>query len=383
MARPVLVDQICDWFAGHYGQPPDGAWRAPGRVNIIGEHTDYNDGFVLPMALSEGVTVCAARRADNHLVVMSRQAGLAEVQLDDLAPGSVTGWFAYVAGVAWALQQAGYLTGGANIALDSDLAAGAGLSSSAALECAIALALTELCGLTVPRPDLVRIAHRAENDFVGVPTGIMDQSAALLCRAGHALLLDCRTACAAAMPLDLAAAGRCLMIIDTRTRHALSDGRYAERRRECEVAARMLGVPTLRDVSGGPRQLAGISEEHIRRRARHVIEENCRVLQTAELLQDGYVALAGRLMTDSHHSLRGNFDVSWPQADAAVEAALTAGADGARMIGGGFGGSVLALLPVGLTASVTTSVSRVFTQARWQQPAFTLAQPSSSACRVG
>jgi galactokinase len=383
MARRVLVDEVCGWFAARYGQPPDGAWRAPGRVNIIGEHTDYNDGFVLPMAISEGVTVCAARRSDNRLVIMSRQAGSAAVQLDDLAPGSVTGWSAYPAGVAWALRQAGYVIGGATIALDTDLPAGAGLSSSAALECAIALALTELSGLAVPRPDLVRIAHRAENDFVGVPTGIMDQSAALLCRPGHALLLDCRTACAAAIPLDLPAAGRCLMIIDTQVRHALADGRYAQRRRECETAARTLGVPALRDVAGGPEQLAGIDEDRIRRRARHVIEENRRVLQTAQLLQDGQLALIGRLMTDSHISLRDDFNVSWPQADAAVDAALTAGADGARMIGGGFGGSVLALLPVALARSVTTSVSRRFKEVSWQEPVFMAAPPSSCACRVG
>jgi galactokinase len=382
MTRPVLVDEVCGWFARHNGRPPDGAWRAPGRVNIIGEHTDYNDGFVLPMAISMGVTVCAARRADNRLVVMSRHAGLAAVQLDDLAPGSVTGWSAYPAGVAWALRQAGYVIGGASVAIDSDLPVGAGLSSSAALECAIALALTELSGLTVPRPELVQIARRAENDFVGVPTGIMDQSAALLCRAGHALLLDCRTACAAALPLDLAAAGRCLMIIDTAIRHALTEGSYSDRRRDCEAAARMLGVPTLRDVAGGPEQLDCIQDDALRRRARHVIEENRRVLQTAELLQDGQLPLLGGLMTDSHYSLRDDFDVSWPQADAAVDAALTAGADGARMIGGGFGGSVLALLPVALTASVTTSVSRVFRETGWPQPAFTLAQPSSSACRL-
>jgi galactokinase len=382
VARPVLVEDVSGLFRAHYGGPPEGAWRAPGRVNIIGEHTDYNDGFVLPMALSQGVTVCVGRRADDRLMVLSRQAGSAAVQLDDLAPGSVTGWAAYVAGVAWALRQAGYVVGGANIALDSDLPAGAGLSSSAALECAIALALTELCGLTVPRAELVRITNRAENDFAGVPAGIMDQYASLFCRAGHALLLDCRTACAAAVPLDLAAAGRCLMIVDTRAPHALADGRYAERRRECEAAVHMLGVPSLREVTGGAGQLAGIEDDRIRCRARHVVEENRRVLLAAELLQGGQVRLVGSILTDSHKSLRDDFEVSWPQADAAVEAALAAGADGARMMGGGFGGSVLALLPVAAQASVKTSVSSRFKKSSWQGPVFTLAQASSSACRV-
>ena len=224
MPKPVVVDEVWHWFARTYNQPPQGSWRAPGRVNIIGEHTDYNEGFVLPMALSNGVTICAAERSDHRLVLTSRQAGSAVVELDNLAPGSAAGWAAYAAGVAWALRQAGYVIHGADIAIDSDLPTGVGLSSSAALECAIALALTELSGVTVPRTELARIARQAENDFVGVPTGIMDQFAALLCRAGHALLIDCRTECAAAVPLDFASAGRCLMIIDTRIRHALTDG---------------------------------------------------------------------------------------------------------------------------------------------------------------
>jgi galactokinase len=335
----------------------------------------------LPMALSEGITVCAAQRTDNRLLLLSRQAGPAAVELDNLMPGSVTGWPAYAAGVAWAARKAGYLIGGASIAIDSDLPAGAGLSSSAALECAIALALTELSSVTLARTELVRIARHAENEFVGVPTGIMDQSAALLCRAGHALLIDCRTSCAAAVPFDLAAAGRCLMIIDTRIRHALTDGRYAEKSRECEDAARALGVRCLRDVPG-EEQLAGIQNDILRQRARHVIQENRRVLQAAEFLQNGQIASIGSLLTGSHTSLRDDFEVSWPQADAAVEAAMSGGADGARMTGGGFGGAVIALLPVALSRSVATSVRRRFSDSDWRQPTFTHAVPSGGACRI-
>jgi galactokinase len=382
MSKPAPVGEAREWFAQHYGEPPEGVWRAPGRVNIIGEHTDYNEGFVMPMALREGVTVSAASRSDNCLVLMSRQAGLAAVELGKLAPGSVTGWPAYAAGVAWALQQAGYAIHGASIAIDSDLPAGAGLSSSAALECAIALALTELSDVTVPRTELARIARQAENEFVGVPTGIMDQSAALLCRAGHALLLDCRTARAVAVPFSLAAADRCLMIIDTRIRHALTDGRYAERSQECWEAATALGVHFLRDVSG-EEQLADIQKDILRRRASHVVRENHRVLQAADFLQDGQLAMIGRLMTASHTSLRDNFEVSWPQADAAVEAALAAGADGARMTGGGFGGAVIALVPLTLIRSLLTSVRHRFSEANWQEPTFRLATPSEGAQRVG
>jgi galactokinase len=256
-----------------------------------------------------------------------------------------------------------------------------GLSSSAALECAIALALTELSGVTVPRTELVRIARQAENEFVGVPSGIMDQSAALLCRAGHALLIDCRTECAAAVPLDLASADRCLMIIDTRMRHALTDGNYAERSRECEAAARALGVRSLRDVAE-ERQLAAISSEVIRRRARHVIQENCRVVTAAKLLHDGRLAAIGNLMTASHTSLRDDFQVSWPQADAAVDAALSAGADGARMTGGGFGGSVIALVPASLSRPVAAAVRLRFRENNWQEPIITSAVPSEGALRI-
>jgi len=379
--KPLLADEVCDRFGRTFDQLPEGIWRAPGRVNIIGEHTDYNEGFVLPMALSEGVVVCAARRSDHRLVLSSRQAGSAVVELDNLTPGSVTGWAGYAAGVAWALRQAGYLVLGASIAIDSDLPVGVGLSSSAALECAIALALTELSGVTVPRTELARIARQAENDFVGVPSGIMDQTAALLCRAGHALLIDCRTDCAAAVSLDLTSANRCLMIIDTRIRHALTDGKYAERNRECQAAARALGVRSLRDAAA-EEELASIPSETIRRRARHVIHENRRVLQAAQLLQEGQLAGIGNLMTASHTSLRDDFQVSWPEADAAVDAAISAGADGARMTGGGFGGSVIALVPAALSRTVATSARHRFSENRWQEPTVTLAAPSGGACRI-
>jgi galactokinase len=382
MTRLVSGDKVAAWFRQEFGRSPEGVWHAPGRVNIIGEHTDYNDGFVLPLALGTGVTVCGSRRRDGRLVLMSRQARTGAIPLSELHPGGLTGWCAYPAGVAWALREAGYPVQGASLAVDSDLPYGAGLSSSAALECAVALALTELSGLSVPRSDLVAITSRAENGFVGVPTGIMDQSAALLCKAGHALLLDCRTYSSTAVPFDPATEGRTLIIIDTRVRRALADGRYAARRGECETAARRLGVRSLRDVAGGLAQVADISDHLLRRRAWHVVEENRRVLQAAKLLQNGRVAAVGTLLSESHQSLRDDFEVSWPQADAAAEAALAAGADGARMVGGGFGGSVLALVPASRSAAVTSAVSACFAANRWQQPAFSPAVPSPSARRL-
>jgi galactokinase len=286
--------------------------------------------------------------------------------------------------VAWALEAAGYRVPGACVAIDSDVPAGAGLSSSAALECATALALTSLRGLDVARGELVTIARRAENEFAGVPTGIMDQSASLLCRAGHALLLDCRSLEASQVPFDPAVARAGLLVINTRARHELADGAYGQRRAECEEAARRLGIPSLRDLT----DLAAtdsLDDPVLRRRARHVVTDNRRVLEVVALLRapsgpsaDTYRQI-GRLLTEAHASLRDDFEVSWPEADAAVEAAVAAGAYGARMIGGGFGGSVLALVPAAAGDAVRDPVTSAFASRRWTAPEFLDAVPADSA----
>jgi galactokinase len=371
------------WFGDCFGGRPEQVWRAPGRANLIGEHTDYNQGWVLPFALDLGVTVAARRRGDGLLAIRSRQApgAPADLPLAALAPGSVTGWAAYPAGVAWALRQAGHpLPGGASLAVDSDLPQGAGLSSSAALECAAALALDGLHGLGLPRPELATLAQRAENDFVGVPTGIMDQSASLLSRAGQALLLDCRTGVTADVPLDPAGAGLALLIVDTGARHALGDGRYAQRRRECERAAVLLGVTSLRDVTS-PAETGRLADPVLRRRARHVVTENERVKQAVGLLTSGDLAGVGALLYASHASLAGDFEVSWPEADVAVDAAMAAGALGARMMGGGFGGSALALVRAGQRA-VSAAIMAEFARRGWPPPAFFPAVPSAGAFRL-
>lgn len=374
-------------FAERYGGPPEGVWHAPGRVNLIGEHTDYNEGFVLPFALARGVVAAASRREDGMLALASRQAGgePQTVPLAALAPGLVTGWAAYPAGVAWALREAGGRLGGASIAIDADLDQGAGLSSSAALECATALALTDLNGLGLPRPDLAALARRAENDFVGVPTGIMDQSASLLCQAGHALLLDCRSGQTSAIPLNLPPDGLTVLVIDTGVRRELSDGRYADRRRDCEEAARALGVTALRDVSRSDvshGRLAGQLDPVLARRVRHVVCENARVLQAVDLLRAGDPGGCGPLLTASHSSLRDDFEVSWPQADTAVQAAVGAGALGARMTGGGFGGSVIALTEAARAGAVRAAVRESFARQGWQPPLFTEALPAPGARRL-
>ena len=375
--------RLAQLFAGRYGREPEGVWYAPGRVNLIGEHTDYNEGFALPFAISAGICVAAAARDDGVIALSSRQHGDATVSLplDALAPGRPGGWAAYPAGVAWALRSAGHHVGGASLAIDADLAAGAGLSSSAALECAAGLALADLNQLVLPRPELAALGRRAENDFVGAPTGLMDQMAVLLCQAGHALLLDCRAGTGTAVPLDPAAAGLVLLIIDTRVRHELTDGGYGSRRRACEDAARVLGTRSLRDITDVS-LLDQLRNRVLRQRARHVVTENQRVLDTAELLRAGQLSRVGALLTASHASLRDDFAVSWPEADVAVEAAIEAGAHGARMTGGGFGGSVIALAPADAAEGVRAAVTARFARPGWQAPVIAATQPSQSARRL-
>ncbi len=397
-------------FSSRFGGTPDGVWLAPGRANLMGEHTDYNDGYVLPFALGQGVTAAAARRPgarfpeSRQLTLCSRQepAAAAQIALDGLAPGQVTGWAAYPAGVAWALEAAGHPVPGACIAIESDLPAGAGLSSSAALECATALALTELAqaeraqaeraqaelaGLTIPRRELAAIARRAENEFVGVPSGIMDQSASLLGQAGHALLLDCLTLDTSQVPFDPAAAGASLLLVNTRATHGLVDGEYGQRRAECEEAARRLGISSLRSLTT-PAEADQLADPVLRRRARHVVADNQRVLDVVALLSAPLGTPAeiyrdiGELLTESHASLRDDFEISWPEADATVAAALAAGAFGARMVGGGFGGSVLALVPATAAGPVRSAVTAAFVRHAWTPPEFLDAVPSDSARRL-
>jgi galactokinase len=366
-------------------------WFAPGRANLMGEHTDYNEGLVLPFALAQGVTATAVARPDRLLVLRSKHVPDEPVtaSLDSLEPGSVTGWAAYPAGVAWALGTAGYAVPGASVDVDSDLPVGAGVSSSAALECSVALALCSLAGVSVPRRSLAAIAKRAENEFVGAPTGIIDQSAALACRAGHAMLLDCGTLAVTHVPFRPGAAGVAALIVDTRVTHALIDGEYGRRRAECEAAARLLGVPSLGAITG-PRMAERLADPVLRRRARHVISDSGRARAIAQALDSGSAAsspetyrFTGQLLTEAHASLRDDFEVSWPEADLAVDVAIAAGAYGARMIGGGFGGSVLTLVPVDRLSAVRATLTEAFVQRGWTPPEFLNAIPSAAARQIG
>ncbi|HLT85171.1 MAG TPA: galactokinase [Phototrophicaceae bacterium] len=377
----------------------DGVWAAPGRVNLIGEHTDYNGGLCLPVALPHRTFVAVRRRSDRTVRLVSGQEGETRtVDLDGVGPvgtaGEVTGWPAYVVGVAWAMVAEGLLPAeratGFDVAVDSCVPYGAGLSSSAALESSVAIALDELWGLGLAADDagrarLAAACIRAENEIAGAPTGGMDQSASLRAQEGHALLLDCRDGVTRQVPFDLAAAGLELLVMDTRAPHALVDGQYAQRRDSCERAARELGVATLREVTDLPAALDALTDPVARRRVRHVVTEIARVERFVDVLAGGSsgVQELGELMAASHASLRDDYEVSSPELDVAVEAAAGAGAVGARMTGGGFGGSAIALVPAGSAPQVTAAVEEAFRAAGFGAPAFLLAPASAPAARVG
>ncbi|MEL7975724.1 galactokinase [Isoptericola sp. F-RaC21] len=395
--------RVRDLFAQVFGDAdgaPDGVWSAPGRVNLIGEHTDYNGGLALPTALPHRTYVALRRRDDDVVRLGSAQAPgeLWSARLADVAPGAVTGWGAYVAGVAWALARDGHEVGGFDAVVDSCVPFGAGLSSSAALECAVAVALDETGGLGLACTDagravLVTACVRAENEIAGAPTGGMDQAASLRATAGHALLVDSRPGLSALesgtpVPFDLAAAGLTLLVVDTRAEHALVDGQYAERRATCERAAGLLGVQTLREVDPGrlDETLAALAPHDadgvLARRVRHVVTEIDRTARFRDLVTAGRAGEVGPLMVASHASLRDDYEVSAHELDLVVDAALAAGALGARMTGGGFGGSAIALVRADEVDTVAAAVQRAFDDAGLRAPAFLLAPPSAPAGRT-
>ncbi|MFF4604534.1 galactokinase [Streptomyces sp. NPDC001339] len=378
-------------FREVYGAEPTGVWAAPGRVNLIGEHTDYNDGFVLPLALPHTTLAAAAPRTDGVLRLHSGGAdgGVVDLRIDELRPAPPqAGWAAYPAGVVWAMREAGLPVGGADLHYESTVPTGAGLSSSAALEVATALALDDLFALGLERQRLARIAQRAENAFVGVPCGIMDQTAAACCTEGHALFLDTRELTHRQVPFDLPGEGLRLLVVDTRVKHALGDGAYAERRAGCERAARALGVRALRDVAPAQlpdalARLAGAPDvADVQPLVRHVVTENHRVAEVIACLDAGRPRAIGPLLTAGHASLRDDFAVSCPELDLVVEAATAAGALGARMTGGGFGGSAVVLVEEADAVAVGAAVTEAFAAAGYTAPRLFEAVPSAGAHRI-
>ncbi|MET7453854.1 galactokinase [Streptomyces sp. NPDC005574] len=383
----AVAGAVAGRFRELYGTDPDGVWAAPGRVNLIGEHTDYNDGFVMPFALPHVAVAAVARRDDGVLRLHSAdiEAGVTELRLDELAPESDRNWTAYPAGVVWALREAGHDVTGADVHLTSTVPSGAGLSSSAALEVVVALALNDLFALDLKGWQLARLCQRAENVYVGAPTGIMDQTASACCRAGHALFLDTRDLSQRQIPLDLAAEGMRLLVVDTRVKHAHSDGEYGKRRAGCEKGAALLGVDALRDVpfdglEAALERLAG--EDEVRRLVRHVVTEDARVERVVSLLEAGDTEAIGPVLTEGHASLRDDFRISCAELDLVVDTALSAGALGARMTGGGFGGSAIVLARAADVDTLTKAVEEAFAAAGFTAPRVFEAVPSAGARRL-
>ncbi len=385
MSPFLSAEQVAAAFEKTFGDRPDGVWAAPGRVNLIGEHTDYNEGFVLPFAIDRTAMVAIRRRDGNTARLISSYGDqhLVTVDLSRLSADSMTGWTAYPLGVVWVLRQMGVDLGGFDLYLHSTVPSGAGLSSSAAIECAVATAFNDLGSAGLSLNQLVLVGQRAENEVVGAPTGILDQSASLLASAGHAVFLDCRAQSAKSVPLDLAAAGLLVLVVDTQVTHAHATGGYAARRASCELSAEVLGVPALRDVAAGELpEVAGLLDEETFRRVRHIVSENQRVLDTVAVLDDAGPAAIGALLTASHVSMRDDFEISCPELDLAVETALEHGALGARMTGGGFGGSAIALIPAAHEAAVSAAVVRAFAGAGYAEPDIFAVSPAPGACRV-
>ncbi|MGW8483085.1 galactokinase [Microbacterium sp. NPDC055903] len=374
------------------GHAPQGLWSAPGRVNLIGEHTDYNEGFVLPFAIGHRTVAAVGLRDDRRIRVASTfDPTPVEVGLDDLdglfptasgAAPAVAEWAAYPLGVAWALQQAGVAGAGVDIAIASDVPVGAGLSSSAAIEGATASALDELWGGRLDKVALARIGRKAENEAVGAPTGIMDQMASMIGGVDTAIFLDCRSLEATQVPLAVAEAGLAILVMDTRVKHAHSTGGYGERRAACERGASIMGAASLRDVSVADLPRAEeLMDDVTFRRVRHVVTENQRVLDTVEVLRAEGPRAIGDLLLASHASMRDDFEISVPELDTAVEAAMAAGAIGARMTGGGFGGAAIALIEEAAVDQISDALRAAFDASGFAAPHIFTVTPSLGAHR--
>ncbi|MDQ3483990.1 MAG: galactokinase [Actinomycetota bacterium] len=355
--------------------------RAPGRVNLIGEHTDYNDGLCLPLAIPQATTVRATERPDGRVRIGSAQQPEPwEGSLADCGPGRVEGWAAYAAGVVWALGEVGWAVPGLDLESESTVPLGAGLSSSASLEAAVAAAVSGLLDLELTpqrRHELVEVCRRAETEVAGAPTGGLDQTAVLLATAGCALLVDFDDGSHRGVPLPLELDELTLLVVDTRVTHALLDGGYAARRADCKAAAAALGLPSLRQADTAA--VASLDDDRLRRRARHVVAENARVESALVAIAARDWSGLGKLLDASHASLRDDFEVSCPELDVAAEAAVGAGAHGARMTGGGFGGSVVALVRSARVDAVVDAVETAFAAAGFAPSQHLVVTPSGPA----
>jgi galactokinase len=353
--------------------------RAPGRVNLIGEHTDYNGGLVLPVALPHATAAAAARRADGSVRLSSAQADSTwSGTVDDLAPGRVTGWPSYAGGVLWSLRESGFEVPGLDLHVDGTVPLGAGLSSSASIECSVAFAVLGILGVEPSekvRRAVVEACIRAETEVAGAPTGGMDQTVSVFAESGSALLIDFQSHQYRAVPLALG--DRRILVTDTRVSHELTDGGYGSRRQDCERAAEELGLATLRDATLD--DVTRITDERVARRARHIVSEIARVPAAIEALTCADWQALGTLFAASHASMRDDFEISTPELDLAVATAVDNGADAARMTGGGFGGSIVAIVPAERLSGVVASIDQAFSTAGLSTPEHLLVEPAQGA----
>jgi galactokinase len=372
------MSQIEKKFLETFGEEPDLVAAAPGRVNLIGEHIDYSDGFVLPFAIKDRTLVAARKRGDSTVRIASaqRRNKIVTVDIAKVKPGLKGEWERYALGVLWALG----VKEGVDVLIDGHVPLGAGLSSSAALECSVATAMNHLFDLGFNLEELARLTQKAENQYVGVPCGIMDQSVSLMATQGSALLLDCRDLSTKNIPFDVASSGLELLIVDTQAHHALTDGGYAQRRASCESVVANLGIKSLRELTMGQLENSrDLLTETEFVRARHAVTEMKRVLDCVQALSDSNFARVGELINQSHVSLRDDYTVSCPELDTAVDAALAAGALGARMVGGGFGGSAIALIQASKTTETIKTIEKAFSNKSFKPPRFFTSLPSQGA----
>jgi len=372
------MSSIQEKFLEIFGEEPDLIAAAPGRVNLIGEHIDYSEGFVLPFAIKDRTTAAIRKRDDSTVRIASaqRRNKVVTVDINNVKPGLKGEWERYALAVLWSM---GVKTG-VDLLIDGHVPLGAGLSSSAALECSVATAVNHLFDMGFSLEDLARLTQRAENQYVGVPCGIMDQSVSLMATVGSALLLDCRDLSTRNIPFDVASSGLELLIIDTQAHHALTDGGYAERRASCESVATKLAIKSMRELSmaqldAGKELLTPV--EYVR--ARHAVSEMQRVLDCVDALSKSDFVKVGELINQSHASLRDDYTVSCPELDTAVDASLAAGALGARMVGGGFGGSAIALIQASKTTETIRAVEKAFADKKFKAPRFFTSLPSQGA----
>lgn len=365
-------------FQELFGHPAQVFAEAPGRVNLIGEHIDYSEGFVLPFAIADRTFALIAQNgtSQTRIVSMQRKNKVFTIEASDIQPGSAGDWEKYVLGVIWSMG----VTEGVDILVDGHVPGGAGLSSSAALECSVAIGLNLLFNLGQSLEDMARATQKAENVYVGVPCGIMDQSVSLMGREGSALLLDCRDLSTESVPFNVASAGLELLIVDTQAHHALVDGGYAERRASCESVAAKFGIPSMRHLTLDvleSRKAEISAVEYVR--ARHAVTEIARVLDAVDALKKSDWKTLGTLITASHVSLRDDYTVSCDELDVTVDAALAAGALGSRMVGGGFGGSAIALINAADVEKTKDAIKEAFVVKGYKAPRFFTSLPSSGA----